>query len=162
MWRKLYNRPLLVQFYHKTNPLLINIILAGHLHLLKRSLNLTSGKLDLRLLQLSAVSGGQQEILQWIKESSSKGLNRCSYALCAEAAKRGHFVVLRWLRENGVWWNEDTCSSAALGGHFEILKWAREQGCHWNSQTCAAAAQGGHLEILKWARENQCGWDFRM
>jgi len=45
------------------------------------------------------------------------------------------------------------------GGHLEVLKWARENGCPWDEDTCAGAAEGGHLEVLKWARENGCPWD---
>jgi hypothetical protein len=26
---------------------------------------------------------------------------------------------------------------AAKGGHLEMLKWARENGCPWNEETCA-------------------------
>ena len=48
---------------------------------------------------------------------------------------------------------------AAEGGHLEMLKWARENGCPWDEDTCANAAKGGHLEVLKWARENDCPWD---
>jgi hypothetical protein len=39
-----------------------------------------------------------------------------------------------------------------------VLKWARENGCPWDEETCSAAAEGGHLEVLKWARENGCPW----
>jgi hypothetical protein len=45
------------------------------------------------------------------------------------------------------------------GGHLEVLKWARENGCPWDEQTCSSAATGGHLEVLKWARANGCPWE---
>jgi hypothetical protein len=44
------------------------------------------------------------------------------------------------------------------GGHLEMLKWARENGCPWDEQTCYSAASGGHIEVLRWARENGCPW----
>ena len=44
-------------------------------------------------------------------------------------------------------------------GHLEILKWARENGCPWNEDTYSSAAKNGHLEVLKWLRENRCPWD---
>jgi len=47
----------------------------------------------------------------------------------------------------------------AKGGHLEVLKWARESGCPWYEETCVHAAAHGHLEVLKWARENDCPWD---
>jgi hypothetical protein len=48
-----------------------------------------------------------------------------------------------------------------LGGHLEVLKWARENGCPWDENTCAWAAERDHLEVLKWAHENGCPWDER-
>ena len=33
-----------------------------------------------------------------------------------------------------------------------MLRWAREHGCEWDEQTCALAAEGGHLDVLQWAR----------
>jgi hypothetical protein len=30
--------------------------------------------------------------------------------------------MLKWARENGCKWNEETCSFAALRGHFEALR----------------------------------------
>jgi len=39
------------------------------------------------------------------------------------------------------------------------LKWARENGCPWNENTCSLAAINRHLEVLKWARENGCSWN---
>ena len=41
-----------------------------------------------------------------------------------------------------------------------MLKWARENGCPWDQDTCASR-RGGHLEVLKWARANDCPWDER-
>ena len=79
--------------------------------------------------------------------------------LCEYAAQEGHLGVLRWARQNGCPWNEETCAYAARGGHLEVLLWARLEGCPWNEWTCAYAARGGHFEVLKWARESDCPWD---
>jgi hypothetical protein len=59
----------------------------------------------------------------------------------------GHLETLKWARENGCPWDEETCADAAEGGHLETLKWAREHGCPWDELTCASAAKGGHLEV---------------
>ena len=48
---------------------------------------------------------------------------------------------------------------AAKRGHFEMLKWARENGCPWDAGMCYSLAYHGHFEILKWAHENGCPWD---
>ena len=50
------------------------------------------------------------------------------------------------------------------GGQLETLKWARENGCPWDEQTRGRAwawrrAVRGHLETLKWARENGAPWN---
>ena len=67
--------------------------------------------------------------------------------------------MLKWARQNGCPWYENTCEATARGGHLEVLKWARQNGCPWDEETCADAAEGGHLEVLKWARQNGCPWD---
>ena len=90
--------------------------------------------------------------------------------IAQEAAFRGHFEVLKWLKENGCPFG-DACTPAATGGHLEILKWLKnEGGCNFNGRTCASAAKGGpwgssscamaaqegHFEVLKWLKENGC------
>ena len=44
--------------------------------------------------------------------------------------------MLKWLRANGINWNEKVCLVAAMNGHLEVLKWAREKGCPWDLQSC--------------------------
>ena len=46
-----------------------------------------------------------------------------------------------------------------LNGHLECLKYAREHGCPWDEETCRLAALNGQLECLKYAHENGCPWD---
>jgi hypothetical protein len=70
---------------------------------------------------------------------------------CETLAEGGHLDVLRWAREHGCPWDEDTCACAADAGHMEVLRWV--------VLTCAKAAGGGHLEVLKWAREHHCPWE---
>ena len=78
---------------------------------------------------------------------------------CAEIARNGNFVLLKFLHENGCPWDEYTCSEAAFNGHLECLKYAHEKGCPWERLTCSWAASGGHLECLKYAHENGCPWN---
>ena len=72
------------------------------------------------------------------------------------AAKLGCLTALRNLLQRGHLDKTYICRCAAWGGHLETLKWARENGCPWNEDTCLFAAKGGHLEVLQWARENGC------
>jgi hypothetical protein len=80
---------------------------------------------------------------------------------CARAAAGGHLDVLMWARENDCPWDEKTCSEAARGGFLKVLQEARGQNppCPWDKWTCAYAAAGGHLDVLKWARDHDCPWD---
>jgi hypothetical protein len=76
------------------------------------------------------------------------------YVTCDAAAGGGHLEVLRWAREHGATWHEETCIAAARGGHLAVLQWLREHDCPWNSNVSYDAALGGHLEVLQWMREN--------
>jgi hypothetical protein len=54
--------------------------------------------------------------------------------------------VLKWARENGCSWDDETCSDAAMGGHIELLRWARENGAPWTEITRRIAASKGYVE----------------
>ncbi len=69
-------------------------------------------------------------------------------AAIEHAASGGHFVVLKWARENGCW-EERLCARAARSGHLYILKWAGENGCDWDLRACFYAARNGYFEVLK-------------
>ena len=43
-------------------------------------------------------------------------------------------------------------------GHAEVLRWARENGCPWDQDTCYEAVNRGYVEVLRWARENGAPW----
>ena len=70
------------------------------------------------------------------------------------AANNGRLECLKYARENGCPWDENTCTAAALHGYLECLKYAHENGCPWDEWTCEGAAEHGHLECLKYAHEN--------
>mgnify|MGYP001030254524 CR=1 FL=1 len=120
--------------------------------------------IHLRSFAMMLSAQGSLSLLQWAKQN---GCSFLSYECCHEAAKGGHLEVLKWLRENGHFWDERCCHDAALGGHLEaakgghleVLKWLRENGCRWDVQTANSAAGEGHLEVLKWAIENGCDWE---
>eukprot|EP00797_Seminavis_robusta_P010078 Sro173_g076240.2 (279) ;mRNA; r:28935-29771 len=94
----------------------------------------------------------------WLKDISNPKAPGHAH-VCTAIAKIGNITVMRWARQKGFPWNEQTCARAAEYGHLEMLQWSRENGCPWNERTCAEAAEGGHLDVLKWARENRCRWD---
>ena len=109
-------------------------------------------------LQLNYIRNGKPLILKWLILLGSKEAKKY---ICYRAAENGHLEILKWARENGCTWDEQTCSKAAMNGQLEILQWARSNGCPWDTGTCAYAARSNHLHILKWARENGCPWNER-
>jgi hypothetical protein len=81
------------------------------------------------------------------------------YSLCYSAATSGNLKNLKWLKEKGCLWDEETCSKAACEGHLHILSWAREQGCPWNCKTSSKAAYYGHINILEWLKTQDYQFD---
>jgi len=102
-----------------------------------------------------AARGGNQEVLEWLHNSSCPWDESTAFA----AAGGGHLEAVKWLHNHGCPWDGVTCAVAALYGHLEVLQWAREYHCPWNSLTPSWAAQGGHLAVLQWAREHGCPWE---
>jgi hypothetical protein len=78
---------------------------------------------------------------------------------CCGAACGGHLDCLKYAHENGCPWIEDTCSNAACGGQLDCLKYAHVNGCAWNEETCSGAARYGHLDCLTYTHENGCAWN---
>jgi len=68
-------------------------------------------------------------------------------------------IFVRYAREAGCEWNEETCETAVISGNLDILKYLHENGCPWNGETCFVAAEQGYLDCLKYAVENGCPWD---
>ena len=80
--------------------------------------------------------------------------------LCDYAAIRGSVRLLKWARENNLYWNAYTCCYAARNGHLPALKYLHENGCPWDSYTCYWVAQSRQWECLQYAVDNKCpGWD---
>ena len=53
----------------------------------------------------------------------------------------GYFYVLKDRHLRGLLENDNyLCPAAAKGGHLEVLKWLRENGCPWDEETCRYAA----------------------
>ena len=77
--------------------------------------------------------------------------------LMSATARAGNLSLMKWMRENGCSWDEDSPMMAAKGGHLEIFQWLLEQQCPVDRRACSAAAGGGFLEVLKWMREQRGG-----
>ena len=107
----------------------------------------------------AAAKNGQLEVLKWGQGSGYELESMLDKGDISCVAKNGHLEVVKYLREIGVSWDENTCAGAANGCHLELLKWARVNQCPWNELTCTEAACSGHLALLKWARANRCPWN---
>jgi hypothetical protein len=59
--------------------------------------------------------------------------------------------VLKWLRENGCPWSENTCVEAIYGGQLDTLEWLVENGCLYDYQRCLEVANlECHDEVVEW------------
>lgn len=67
-----------------------------------------------------------------------------------EAASRGHFPLLQWMKSRGLKFEPQVASAAANSGHFEIVKWLYQIGCEFELTITASAVNGGNFELLKW------------
>jgi len=102
-----------------------------------------------------AASGkGNLEMLKLLHEAGCCKFDESTLSLWA--VKSGKLTVVRWLRERGCPWNEQTTWAAAQKGNLAILVWLREQGCPWDDRVCMSAIAGGRDDVLRWAIENGC------
>ena len=61
-----------------------------------------------------------------------------------------------WAKDTGCPWNASICAFAALKGNFEVLKWAKADGCAWDWRTYEWAGKAGHLQLQQWALDHGC------
>lgn len=73
--------------------------------------------------------------------------------VCEQAAAKGSVSILRYLREQGCPWNEETFAAAAGSGSFPVLRYLRKQGCPFDTTSLTAAAENGHSGVIKWLTE---------
>ena len=85
-------------------------------------------------------------------------LGEAANSVCDYAAMRGSIRLLKWARENNLYWNSCTCCSAALKGQLPALQYLHENGCPWDSHACYSAVLNGHLPALQYLHENGCPW----
>jgi hypothetical protein len=96
----------------------------------------------------AAANDGQLEVLQWGQGSGYELETMLEKDDIADVVWVGHLEVVKYLRQIGISWDEETCTSAAAHGHLELLKWVRVNQCPWDEEICAKAASNGHLELF--------------
>jgi hypothetical protein len=136
----------------------------------------------------AAASGGQNEVLQWIKE---KGGKYCGRRIFTKAVKKGHLETMQWLIDDGYTWkcdvkglllflkatkrgnlktmqwlkshgapmkHEMVFRKAAKTGKIRIMRWLKANGVPWNEKTVIAACSNEHYDAAKWLVQNGCPW----
>jgi hypothetical protein len=113
----------------------------------------------------------------------------CIPGLLENAAREGHFEMVRWCYEHGCSWrlaywaphcaadsgcielmawvlqqpgtrlSEDVMRYAAFKGHKAMCQYLRAQQCPWDESSITTAAHGGHVDLLRWLVDNGCPYD---
>lgn len=107
-----------------------------------------------------AASCGNLTMLAWLCDN----IPLAHYAkahpeIVAEAAKHGHFEVVKWLVIKGFHYDSSLTTQAANRNDLMMLQWAVAQGAPWTVEVTRRSAYHGNLEMLQYAIENGCEWD---
>jgi hypothetical protein len=142
--------------YEEMKMLIINNIKPGIEKYVLNEINKNNCK-DLLFLENMEIDDIlEHDMIEWFKFK----FNECDKEkICKNAAEKGAIKCLKYAKENGCSWDENTCLYAAIKGQLECLKYAHENGCPWSEYTCKYAAEFEQLECLKYAHENGCPWD---
>jgi hypothetical protein len=104
-------------------------------------------------LSSSAAISGNLEILQWTLKNGFT----LTLKTILNAIEFNRINILYWVIQNNKnIFNEKACSTASRKGHFEILKLLRQRGCPWDEDVTKEAVLAGHFHIYSWAKENGC------
>ena len=78
-----------------------------------------------------------------------------------DAISNGYIDLVKWLRENGCHWNQNTFNAAVNKGNLTILNYLRENHCPWGSFAYVKAVINKRFDIVKWLYSNGCPMDYR-
>jgi hypothetical protein len=70
------------------------------------------------------------------------------------AARGGNVDMLKWLKEKGLDFTENTFKYGAMGGSVPVLQYLHDQKCPWDHEVSGEAARHGQLTALKWLLEH--------
>lgn len=70
-------------------------------------------------------------------------------------ALKGDLQGIRWLRHQGMSFDETVISEAARGGNMGLVKWLHSIGCKWDRDVVKSATEQGHLNIIKFIEESE-------
>jgi len=106
-----------------------------------------------------ACAKGYSNIFRWAVHKLG-GIACSTYPCMYLASKANMMETLKWARDRGCPWNEDTMTQLAMNSNVEGLKWAKNAGCPFGSQAMEGAAKAGRLRNLQWLEEAGCRWNF--
>lgn len=95
---------------------------------------------------------GCKECLVLIKSSWNEDL-------MLEYAAKGNFEAMKFLHDNGCYWDSRTIYEAAKNKHVDCLKYAYDRGCTLHPDICRIAAENGDLVTLKFCY--RAGFDLK-
>ena len=77
-----------------------------------------------------AIENNSISMLNLLLNYNQDMLKYCgSLSLVNFAVEKGQLIILKYLHNNGCFWDETTCGYAAKNGHLECLKYLHENGC---------------------------------
>jgi hypothetical protein len=98
------------------------------------------------------------ECLKWLIKNGC-WLDDSSFNIAVETGNMHiiKFIYDKCLHDLSLpFWNSLTCNIAAKKGYFLILKWLRKKLCPWNINIVISAIENNHYDIVKWSIENGC------
>ncbi|GFH46455.1 hypothetical protein CTEN210_02929 [Chaetoceros tenuissimus] len=111
---------------------------------------------DLHLFRCAAFGGSIPILEQCLENNCPSDASICVAAMKLKDNKAKALNTLKWLRENGILWNEQTCEVAAESGNLEALMWAKSNGCPWDVKAISVAVIRGDLPLIEYCLANGC------
>ena len=100
--------------------------------------------------EVASVAAARHGSFSLVKDIVTHWRERCiEVDMCTAAARRGNARILRFLRDSGFKWDEQSAWGAARGGHCTIMKWLMRNGCPVDEFAVDAAVRSGSMQILR-------------
>jgi hypothetical protein len=114
--------------------------------------------LQLSSYTLSGAAGaGELFTVIWLYYEHNCALNS---QVDAYSAGGGRIEVLKWLKQQGIVFDEVTVYSAAMAGQHFTCGYLLSEGCRWDESAVYAAALNSHWDTVRWLHAQGCPWDF--
>jgi hypothetical protein len=100
-----------------------------------------------------AFAAGKHADVATLEAAYDLGMKRTE-ATMSGATTCNDLTVLQYLHAEGCALSADVCDAAAVSGDLEMLRWAREQGAQWEDDSILAVAAGsGNVELAAWVQQ---------